>query len=565
MVEALVPTFAIALATSWFVDTALSVFAQQVEVAAAYLPLATLILAIGLANTINSIPGFLQARLRYLLTRKLEPELLQVRANLAYQHIEDSDSWDLVERVSDELVDKILGGLNALIILVRNTAAVAAMFALLVAQVWWAAVAILVLCVPLFWLAVRAGRENYAAEVEALKYERRYSYYSEEVLTTRDGVEERTLFGYAPEITGRYSQAFAKAHQVQLRAELKTTITRKAAGAFLAIIGLLAILALINPVLSGQLSTGMFMGIVAAVFAVVEMVGGTLQSAVAKLSEAQFFLGDLTEFLALDSTAGATEMPAAQPIPLERLTFRNVSFQYPIGEHNVLNNVTFDLEPGKHYAFVGPNGAGKTTIAKLLTRLYDGYQGEILVNGIELRDYPGATAKAMVSVVHQDFARYQVSLADNIALGNVSNLLSPEKLLQVANKVSLGDALAQLPAGLDTPLGKLNEEGTDLAGGQWQKVAIARSFVSSAPVVILDEPTAALDPIAESEVYLEFENLMHGKTTIMISHRLGSTKLADKIFVIGQGTIVEQGSHAELMAQNGIYAQMFATQSKWYK
>jgi len=222
------------------------------------------------------------------------------------------------------------------------------------------------------------------------------------------------------------------------------------------------------------------------------------------------------------------------------------------------------LEAGKHYAFVGKNGAGKTTITKLLTGLYTEYEGEILINGKELREYPVSTVKALFSVVYQDFAKYYIPLKDNIKLGDVSGKNTEEKIPDILTKGGLEELVSELKDGIDTPLGKILENGQDISGGQWQRIALARSLISRAPVKMLDEPTAALDPISESRVYGEFENLMKGKTTVFISHRLGSTKLADEILVIDDGMIIERGTHDELMDDEGQYAQMFEAQRGWY-
>ena len=189
----------------------------------------------------------------------------------------------------------------------------------------------------------------------------------------------------------------------------------------------------------------------------------------------------------------------------------------------------------------------------------------ILINGKELRNYSSGELKAMFSLVYQDFAKYNITMMDNILLGDVAGENSIERLSDVISMAGLDETMAALKSGIYTSLGKIMEDGQDISGGQWQRVAIARSLISSAPIKILDEPTAALDPISESRIYNEFESLMKGKTSIFISHRLGSTKLADKILVIGNGKIIESGTHRELMELNGQYAEMFDTQRRWYQ
>ena len=217
----------------------------------------------------------------------------------------------------------------------------------------------------------------------------------------------------------------------------------------------------------------------------------------------------------------------------------------------------------KHYALVGKNGAGKSTITKLLTGLYPEYEGEIYVNGKELRSYGMSEIKTIFSVVYQDFARYAVPVRDNILLGDVAHMKTAD-IESIVKKSGIFDIVDGLKKGLDTPLGKIDEEGQEISGGQWQRIAIARSLISQAPVRILDEPTAALDPVMESRIYQEFEKLMQDKTTIFISHRLGSTKMADEILVIDGGKIAERGTHDELINRKGIYANMYKSQRSWY-
>lgn len=307
----------------------------------------------------------------------------------------------------------------------------------------------------------------------------------------------------------------------------------------MSVLALLISFTLVKPVMAGNLSPGLFMGIVTTVFTMANDFGGSLQEAAKNLSYSIRCMDDLTAFMELDLQAGALDLPDQVPPSFEKLSFKNVSFKYTNFTDYILRNVTFDIEPGHHYAFVGRNGSGKTTMIKLLTGLYDDYEGEILINGKELRSYEKSTLKALFSVVYQDFARYEVSLCDNIALGNASGKPSREDIYKVTSKVGLTETIEKLKDGLDTNLGKIEvEEASDLSGGQWQRIAIARSLISPAPLKVLDEPTAALDPIAESQIYQEFEGLMNGKTTIFISHRLGSTKLADEILVIDGGEIV---------------------------
>jgi len=342
----------------------------------------------------------------------------------------------------------------------------------------------------------------------------------------------------------------------------KMFLITKSSSMLLTLISVLVALTLIGPVVDGQLTAGMFMGIVSAVFGMIQKLGFQMSRSLENISRADEYMKDLTAFVALSEAKGALTEPDAEPLVFDSLEFCNVRFRYPSGDRFILDGLSFKLEAGRHYAVVGKNGAGKTTITKLLTGLYTEYEGEILINGKELREYPASALKALFCVVYQDFAKYYIAMKDNISIGDIH---IKGKEVQAAHLAGLDETIGKLKYGIDTPLGKISNGGQDISGGQWQRVAIARSLVSRAPVKMLDEPTSALDPISESRLYSEFEKLMHGKTTVFVSHRLGSTKLADEILVIDEGKIIERGTHDVLMAKNGQYAQMFDAQRGWYQ
>lgn len=562
--DAAAPTVFLALATANFVDTAIDILNGSGNRNDIYRPLAWLLIVMLLIRVLDSTLDILVARLKLVLERKLVPAFLEVRSTLDYQHVENAKSWELVTRVTDKPVDVFQAGLRAYGLLVTCIVSIASIIGLIVVEVWWAMPVILAFSIPLFWLALRAGKKNYDAEVDTRKYVRRHEYYRD-VLTSREAVEERTLFSYGENVVSRYIEQYETARKQRLWVHLKQYATMKAAGLSLTLIAILVAITLINPAITGQISPGMFMGIVSATFGMVNNLSWILGSSVQEISKSREYLKDLTAFLALSRYPGANDLPESQALELETLEFRQVRFKYPTGGGYILDGLSFKLESGRHYAFVGTNGAGKTTIIKLLTGLYNAYEGEILINGKELRTYSAACLKAMFSVVYQDFSRYEIPLADNIALGNSANQTTEAEIEEILKKVELDQLATELNEGIKTPLGKVVEGGVDLSGGQWQKIAIARSLISPAPLKILDEPTAALDPIAESRIYHEFESLMKGKTTIFISHRLGSTKLADEILVIDQGRITERGTHEALMKTKGRYTEMFESQRKWYE
>jgi ATP-binding cassette subfamily B protein len=247
------------------------------------------------------------------------------------------------------------------------------------------------------------------------------------------------------------------------------------------------------------------------------------------------------------------------------IAFENVRFAYPGSERCVLDGVNLLIEPGERIALVGENGAGKTTLAKLLLGLYRPTEGRILVNGRDLVDIDRVTWRKRASAVFQDFYQYHLTVRENIAFGNLERADDRAAIERAAQLSGADGVVASLPNGYDTLLGKAFEDGTDLSVGQWQKIAVARAYMRDARVLVLDEPTAALDAKAEVGIYRQFRDASQGKTSLLISHRLGSARLADRIIVLANGRISEQGSHAELMARGGQYATMLGIQAKWYQ
>nr|MBA3275639.1 ABC transporter ATP-binding protein [Chloroflexia bacterium] len=260
----------------------------------------------------------------------------------------------------------------------------------------------------------------------------------------------------------------------------------------------------------------------------------------------------------------------ANPVPVTRpftqgIKFRNVSYHYADRDVPALQDVSFTIEPGETIALVGQNGAGKSTIVKLLGRLYDPDEGQILVNGVDLRDYDPVELREQIGVMFQDYATYQFSAADNIGIGNVDRIGDLDAIRDAADRAGADRVIARLPEGYATALGKWFEGGHQLSGGEWQKVALARAFMRDAQILILDEPTAALDARAEHELFSRIKELTEGRIALYISHRFSTARMADRIFVLEHGRLIEQGTHNELMLRDGQYADLFELQAASYR
>lgn len=562
ILAALTPSLQV-LATAAFVDTALAIFAGQAGRREINLPLLWLILIVAYNNLNWQLISFIDLKSEMRLTTEYRSAVAHKRAALEYRYIEDNDTWDLIRRTCEDPVGKISGGFDNIMGAAEILIRVGSLLTILMAQVWWAGLAIVAISVPLFALALKGGKAIYEENKEAMKFTRRADYLRS-VLQGRESVEERAMFGYSQALNREWNEKYEAARRINLKVTARYFVRIKGSGLITVALSVLIICVLLFPLRSGEVSVGMFMGLVTSTLSLVQMMSWNLSEIMKNIAVNLEYLKDLTRFCALSETKDALALPQWEETAFEEMEFRHVSFKYPCTEQEILKDFNLKIVRGRHYAFVGVNGAGKTTITRLLTGFYDNYEGEILINGRELRSLSLGEIRALFGVVCQDFARYQIPMEENIALGNVLRR-DPEEIRQAAEQIGLGEVIEKLPQGMKTPLGKASEKGVDLSGGEWQRVAIARALYNPAAVRILDEPTAALDPVAESNIYEMFGKVSAGKTTIFITHRLGAARLADEIIVLDGGRVAEQGNHQELLSRQGIYANMFEAQRSWYQ
>ena len=291
----------------------------------------------------------------------------------------------------------------------------------------------------------------------------------------------------------------------------------------------------------------------------------TFGNSLSRLYESNLFLTNLDEFLRVKSRIAIPVIPRSVPRPLETgLVFDHVTFQYPEAERVTINDMSFVIRPGEHVALVGANGAGKTTLVKLLSRLYDPTFGRICLDGVDIREYAVSDIREEVSVIFQDFTKYFMTARENIGLG-MKTLPDLATVMTAAKQSGADELIRRLPHGYDSMLGKWFEGGQELSIGEWQKVALARAFLRDSQILILDEPTIAMDAKAEADLFERFHELARGRMAILISHRLSTVKMADRIYVVDQGRIVECGTHDELVLRKGTYADLFETQAQYYK
>jgi ABC-type multidrug transport system fused ATPase/permease subunit len=429
----------------------------------------------------------------------------------------------------------------------------------------WAPLVILAMSVPTALINFRYRKKNFWYLRWHSKERRQMNYYSN-LMTNKDMVKEIRLFHLSDLFIGRYQETFLVYFRGLKKLFVEEGLLHMCMTVVTTTINCLLFLYIAKGVAEGKYEVGDYSFYTGALSSISSGIG-TLISTTASIYEGTLFIDNLISFM----DEKPTIVPALpEPRKIEHHTghtieFQHVSFVYPGTERKVINDVSFTLNPGDTCVLVGLNGAGKTTLIKLLTRLYDPTEGRILLDGHDIREYSVEDLYSMFGIIFQDFGKYAVNVRENIQFGQLEREAGEDEVILAAEQSSADQFIADLPDKYDTPLMRYFEEnGIELSIGQWQKLSIARAFYSDSDVIILDEPTASLDAIAEQEIYNQFDRLRKDKTTIFVSHRLSSATVANKIIVLEHGAIVEIGDHSELMKKKGTYYELFSTQAKRY-
>ncbi len=394
---------------------------------------------------------------------------------------------------------------------------------------------------------------------------RRQLDYLRVVGGSKEAAKELKLFGLADFLTNRFTKLSDQIYEENVGLSRRKLI----AGGFLSIIATAgyysAYVIVIWRTVTGVFSIGTWYLLSGAILQASNNIQ-QIFSTVSGIADQALFLTDLLAFFEMQPTIRSKPNALPAPSPIKRgFEFRNVSFSYPGSPRLILNRLNFHLHPGERVALIGENGQGKTTIVKLITRLYDPTEGQILLDGIDLREYNLEDLYREIGVIFQDFMRYEMTARENIAVGQIDEL-SNLKLLQTASHKSLADqVIGKLPLQYEQMLGRRFDGGVDLSGGEWQKIALARAYLRNAQLLILDEPTAALDARSEFEVFHRFAELTAGKMALFISHRFSTVRMADRIVVLENGNIAEDGNHEQLSRLGGRYAEMFEMQAASYR
>ncbi len=497
-----------------------------------------------------------------LLSNRSSEELIRHAATLDLYQFENPEFYDKLERARRQttgrtvLMSQVLSQFQDIITIIFLGGG-------LIAFNPWLILILFVAVIPSFLGETHFNQRTYSLTT-GWTPERRELDYLRYIGASDETAKEVKIFNLADFIANRFSSL---SHKYFL-ANRKLAVSRASWGSFLSAIGTLAYYGAYVFILLQTVGGLITVGTLTFLAGSFDRMRGMLQNIMnrfSRIAEQALYLQDLFDFFEIKPLIVSKPETIQVPSPIKQgFSFENVSFKYPGSERWAVRHLSFHLKAGEKLALVGENGAGKTTVVKLLARLYEPTEGRILLDGIDIRDYDLKNLRNNIGIIFQDYIRFQMKASENIAIGNIGQLEEMEIIENAAQK-SLADAVVQdLPKKYQQVLGKRFANGIELSGGQWQKVALARAYMRDAQLLILDEPTSALDARAEHEVFMRFSELIEGKSAVLISHRFSTVRMADRILFLENGQLKELGSHEDLLAQGGQYAELFRLQAKGY-
>lgn len=514
---------------------------------------------------VNAISSMITSISGEVVTNHVKVKIMKKAKEIDLARYDMPEFYEKLENANREAGMRPIHILNSTFSLVSNVISIVSYIVILAVISPFAPLIVIAISVPSAIITFVYKRKNFFYMRHRSKERRQMAYYSE-VQVNKDMVKEVKLFGLSDTFIDRYNGVFKKYFKGLKRLIIGEGMWNIGLTLFTTVINCALYFYIAYTIYDGNGQIGDYSLYTGALTSISSGVT-SLVNVISQVYEGSLFIDNLIVFM--------NEKKSIQPIVDEPLLpsrhcghvieLRNVSFRYPGTKRDVLKNINLTIEPGDTVVMVGLNGAGKTTLIKLLTRLYDPTEGAIYLDGHDIREYDVEMLYKMYGIIFQDFGKYAVDVKENIAFGNIEKGIVDEDVKRAASASNADEYIEELPLKYDTPLMRYFEnEGIELSIGQWQKLSIARAFYSDSDILILDEPTASLDAIAEQEVFSQFDKLRRDKTTIFVSHRLSSATVASKILVLSDGELIETGNHEELMAKKGEYYRLFSTQAKRY-
>ncbi|MBC7657967.1 MAG: ABC transporter ATP-binding protein [Frankiaceae bacterium] len=521
-----------------------------------------LVLAVA-SDVLGRIVALIDSLLSERFTNATSVRLMQHAAKLDLEDFEDSELQDKLDRARRQtmgrmtLMSQLFGQAQDLVTVISFAAG-------LMIYAPWLMLLLLIALVPAFIGEAHFNALNYSLNF-AWTPERRELEYIRQTGASAETAKETKIFG----LNGFLIDRYRKLADGFYTANRRLAISRAGWGSILTALGTLgyyvAYAYIAWRTVRGEFSIGDLTFLAGSFRRLRTLLEGLLSGFSAVAGQA-LYLEDLYSFFEIEPEIVSPAVPHAFPVPIRQgFVFEDVGFQYPGAQRWAVRHLSFTLKAGEVLALVGENGAGKTTLVKLLARLYDPDEGRILLDGVDLRDYDLEVLRSNIGVIFQDFVRYHLTAAENIAVGRIDAREDRARIMKAAERSLADEVIEKLPKGYDQVIGKRFKSGIDLSGGEWQKVAVARAYMRDAQLLILDEPTAALDARAEFEVFQRFKELSDDKTAVLISHRFSSVRMADRILVLNEGQVEAIGTHAQLLSQHGRYAELFELQAAGYR
>ncbi|NLV19084.1 MAG: ABC transporter ATP-binding protein [Bacteroidetes bacterium] len=478
-------------------------------------------------------------------------------------NFERPEFFDSLSRASREAPWRPNSILNHLVALSRGLLSLVLMAGLLVFLHWSLALLLLLVNIPAIWLRLHYTDILYNFRRKQTPEARKAQYFNW-LLTGNRPSREIKLFGLGNYFISLFKKSFLKTQEEELEIVKKRTLIELVSDIFKAAAVLITMLFIARQTITGDLTLGQMAMFLLAFRQGMIYIKDFLGS-LSGLYEDSLFIGDVFEFLSLEENVRA--IPPVKKIPVfsQKISVDNLSFSYPGSDTKVIDNISFEVKKGEILAVVGPNGAGKSTLVRLLCRLYDPLSGSVLYDGIDIRNFDPEEYRKMLSVVFQDFMLYNISAGENIRLGDVEKTDADRSIPKAASVTGINELISKLPKGYSTVIGTLFEDSRELSWGEWQKIALSRAIFREAPVLILDEPSSALDADTEYDIFKRFREIVKERTSILISHRFTNVSLADRIIVLEKGSVAETGTHKELMRRKGAYYSMYSKQSKRFE
>ncbi|MGH1397296.1 MAG: ABC transporter ATP-binding protein [Trichormus sp.] len=504
-----------------------------------------------------------QSLLRVLLGQRVNVLILKKALTLDLAHFENSEFYDKLTNARREASIRPLSLVNRTFGLVQNALSLITYGFLLVKFSIWAVIVLIVAAMPAFIAETRFAGEAFRL-FSWRAPETRQQHYIENLLAREDFATEVKLYQLGEMLLGRYRHVFRQLYTE----DRDLTIRRGMWGYFLGLVSTVAFYIayawIVLETVAGRISLG-DMTMYLTVFRQGQSTFANALTSIGGMYEDNLYLSNLYDFLEEKVTPPWGKITKGID-PQDGIRFENVSFTYPGSAKPALKNISLHLKPGEKLAIVGENGSGKTTLIKLLTRLYTPDSGRILLDGVDLQSWDVDALRQRIGVIFQNFVRYQFTVGENIGVGDVDSFNDSNRWQIAAQKGNAHSFIERLPQQFQTQLGKWFKSGQELSGGQWQKIALARAFMrTKADILVLDEPTSAIDAQAEYEIFNHFRTLTQNQMVFLISHRFSTVRMADKILVIENGEVVEQGTHEELLAGEGLYAKLFLLQAAGYQ